>query len=452
MKIVIVGDGKIGFALTERLSQDGHDVVVIDQNPRVLEECQQAVDVMAVQGNGASMDVLCEAGIESAELLIAATSSDEINILCCIMANKMAGLHTIARVRSPEYANQIRFLKDEMGLSMTFNPEQETAREIFHLLRFPSFLKRDRFAKGRVEIVEIKIAKDSLLCDKPLSELYEIIKARVLVCAVERDNTAYIPSGDFILKEGDNIYVTAENKDLTLLIKNLGLMRERIRQVMIIGGSRSAFYLANRLLGSGVGVKIIEQDPERCVALSTMLPKAVIIEADGSRQDVLAEEGIDKTDAVVTLTDIDEENLIISLFAVQQKVPKVITKINRTEYIDAFQNLGMDTFINPKQLCSSDIVRYVRAMDNRTGGSVEALHYIVGGRAEALEFIAGPTAKYMGVPLSQIRLRPNILISCITRGGKTIIPGGSDFFLEGDTVIAVATANQAIYDLNDIFA
>ena len=452
MKIVIVGDGKIGFALTERLSKDGHDVVVIDRNPKVLEECQQSADVMAVQGNGASMDVLREAGIESAELLIAATSSDEINILCCMMANKMANIHTIARVRSPEYANQLGFLKDEMGLSMTFNPEQETAREIFHLLRFPSFLKRDRFAKGRVEIVEIKITKDSVLCGRPLSELYELVKVRVLVCAVERDNAAHIPSGGFILEEGDNIYVTADSKYLTQLIKNLGLMRERIRQVLIIGGSRSAFYLASRLLASGVGVKIIEQDPERCVALSTMLPKATIIEADGTRQDVLAEEGIDKTDAVVTLTDIDEENLIISLFAVQKGVPKVIAKINRSEYIETFQHLGVDTFINPKQLTCSDIVRYVRAMENTTGGSVQALHYIVGGRAEALEFRVGAATKNQGVPLAEIRLRPNILIACITHGSKTIIPGGGDIFEQGDTVIVVTTAKQAIYDLNDIFA
>lgn len=451
MKIVIVGDGKVGFALTERLSKDGHDVVVIDQNPKVLEECQQAADIMVVQGNGASMDVLREAGIESAELLIAATSSDEINILCCMVANKMADIHTIARVRSPEYAHQLDFLKEEMGLSMTFNPEQATAREIFHLLRFPSFLKRDRFAKGRVEIVEIKIVKGSVLCGRPLSELYDLVKVKVLVCAVERDNTAYIPSGGFILEEGDNIYVTADSKYLTLLIKNLGLMRERIRQVLIIGGSRSAFYLANRLLSSGVGVKIIEQDPQRCVALSTMLPKAIIIEADGSRQDVLAEEGIEKTDAVVTLTDIDEENLIISLFAVQKGVPKVIAKINRSEYIDTFQNLGVDTFINPKQLSCSDIVRYVRAMENTSGGSVQALHYIVGGRAEALEFVAGPATRNRGIPLAEIRLRPNILIACITHGNKTIIPGGSDSFEEGDTVIVVTTAKQAIYDLNDIF-
>lgn len=452
MKIVIVGAGKVGLALTERLAEDGHDIVVIDQNPKVLEECQQAADVMAVQGNGASMDVLQEADVMSAELLIAATGSDEINILCCMIANKMANVHTIARVRSPEYANQLSFLKKEMGLSMTFNPEQETAREIYHLLRFPSFLQRDRFAKGRVEIVEIKITKDSVLCGRPLHELYDVVKVRVLVCAVERDNTAHIPSGGFVLQEDDNIYVTADYKYLTQLIKNLGLVRERIRQVLIVGGSRSAFYLANRLLSSGVGVKIIEQDPERCVALSTMLPKATIIEADGSRQDVLAEEGIDKTDAVITLTDIDEENLIISLFAVQRGVPKVIAKISRSEYIDTFQHLGVDTLIDPKQLSCSDIVRYVRAMENTSGGSVKTLHYIVGGRAEALEFVVGPTTKNKGIPLSQIRLRPNILIACITHGNETIIPGGGDIFQEGDTVIVVTTAKQAIYDLNDIFA
>ena len=452
MKIVIVGDGKMGFALTERLSKDGHDVVVIDRNARLLEECQQSFDVMAVQGNGASMEVLMEAGVESADLLIAVTNSDEINILCCMMANKLGHVHTIARVRSPEYVSQLGFLKDEMGLSMTINPEYATAREIYHLLQVPSFLKRDRFAKGRVEIVEIKVSKGSPLLGKPLSTLSELCKAGVLVCAVERENEAYIPSGGFVLEEEDNIYVTADSRDLSILIKDLDLMREKIKQVMIVGGSRSAFYLAQRLLASGVGVKIIEQDPVKCVELSTALPRAMVIEADGSRQDILLEEGIDKTDAVVTLTNIDEENLIMAMYAVKRKVPKVIAKINRTEYIETFQNLGVDTFINPKTLCSSDIVRYVRAMENTSGGSVKALHYIVGGKAEALEFVATESTRHRGESLAKIKLREGILIACIMRQGKIIIPSGSDHMEQDDIVIVVTTAQTAIKDLNDIFA
>ena len=452
MKIIIVGDGKIGFGLTERLAKDGHDIVVIDRNAKVLETCQQAVDVMAVQGNGASMEVLKEAGIENAQLLIAATSSDEINILCCIMASKMSPVHTIARVRNPEYSKQLGFMQEEMGLSMTFSPEIETSREISTLLQFPSFLKRDRFANGKVEIVEIRITANSVLCGQPLSKLYELVKVKVLVCAVERSNQAYIPTGSFTLEENDNIYVTAGSRHLSQLIKNLGLMRDRVKQVMIIGGSKTAYYLAAQLIAGNMGVTIIEQNPERCRELADMLPKANIIEGDGSKQDVLDEEGISSADALVTLTDIDEENLIIALSAVQRGVPKVIAKINRTEYTDTFHHLGVDTFINPMQLTCARIVRYVRAMENSGEGSIQALHYIVGGKAEALEFHVNADTRFRGVSLAEIKLRENILIASITHGNQTIIPGGGDSFAAGDTVVVVTLAEQRILDMNDIFA
>ncbi len=452
MKILIVGDGKIGFGLTERLAKDGHDIVVIDRNPKVLEACQQSVDVMTIQGNGASMEVLKEAGIESAQLLIAATSSDEINILCCIMASKMSNIHTIARVRDPQYSKQLSFMQDEMGLSMTFSPEMVASREIASILQFPSFLKRDRFANGKVEIVEIKISGSSVLCDQPLSKLYELVKVKVLVCAVERDKQAYIPSGSFVLRENDNIYVTAGSKYLSQLIKNLGLVRDRIKQVMIIGGSRTAFYLSSQLIASGIGVTVVEKNQERCVELSQMLPKATIINGDGSKHDVLDEEGIASTDALVTLTNLDEENLITALTAVQRGVPKVIAKVNRTEYIDTFNNLGVDTFINPTQLTCARIVRYVRAMENSGDGSVKALHYIVGGKAEALEFYVNNDTRFRGIPLSKIRLKDNILIASITHKSQTIIPGGADCFNAGDSLVVVALSQQRILDLNDIFA
>ncbi len=444
MKIVIVGDGKVGLALTARLSRAGHDVVVIDRDPRVLEESLQTYDVMVVQGNGACKSVLEEAGIDTADLLIAATSSDEINLLCCMVANKMA----IARVRSPEYAGQLNFLKDELGLSMTINPEMAAAREIDHLLQFPSFLKRDRFAKGRVEIVELKISADSPLRGKPLSQLYKLIRVKVLVCAVERRGVVYIPSGAFTLEEGDKISVTADSKDLVSLLKNLGLTAERTRSALIVGGSRIAYYLARRLLSSGIAVKIIEQDIARCEELAALLPKATIINADGSRQDILRAEGIASTDAVVTLTDMDEENLIISMYATHVGVPKSITKINRAEYVDTFSDLGIDTVISPKDLCCTDIARYVRAMENTTGGAVQTLHYIVEGKAEALEFVAPSATRH----LAQVPIKPNILLSCILRGGKTIIPQGSDCIRLGDPVIVVTTAEQTIRDLGDIFA
>ena len=401
MQIIIVGDGKVGVALTEQLSSEGHDITVIDSNPKVLEQSLESYDVMVVHGNGASIGVLKEAGVEDAHLLIAATSRDETNLLTCIVAKKLGAKHTIARVRNPEYAEQLVLMRDELGLSMTINPELAAAREIHHLLQFPSFLKRDSFAKGRVEIVEIHVGEDSKLAGIPLNRLYEIAQ---------------------------------------------------VRNAIIVGGSRIAYYLAMRCLHAGLGVKIIEQNHERCVELAELLPSAVIIEADGSRQDILAAEGISSTDAVITLTNMDEENLIISMYASHIGVPKVITKVNRTEYVEAFKSMGIDTFISPKALCSTDIVRYVRAMQNTTGGSVITLHRMVEGKAEALEFRASETTRHLGETLLDIQLKPEILIACITHKGRTIIPRGSDVFQAGDTVIVVTTSGQPINDLNDIFA
>ena len=437
MQIIIVGDGKVGVALTEQLSSEGHDITVIDSNPKVLEQSLESYDVMVVHGNGASIGVLKEAGVEDAHLLIAATSRDETNLLTCIVAKKLGAKHTIARVRNPEYAEQLVLMRDELGLSMTINPELAAAREIHHLLQFHSFLKRDSFAK---------------LAGIPLSRLYEIARVRVLVCVVERGGTVHIPDGSFTLQAGDNIYVTADSQDLAQLIKHLGIVKQKVRNAIIVGGSRIAYYLAMRCLHAGLGVKIIEQNHERCVELAELLPSAVIIEADGSRQDILAAEGISSTDAVITLTNMDEENLIISMYASHIGVPKVITKVNRTEYVEAFKSMGIDTFISPKALCSTDIVRYVRAMQNTTGGSVITLHRMVEGKAEALEFRASETTRHLGETLLDIQLKPEILIACITHKGRTIIPRGSDVFQAGDTVIVVTTSGQPINDLNDIFA
>lgn len=452
MKIIIVGDGKVGVTLTAQLSAAGHDVVVIDSNPKVLEQSLEAYDVMVVQGNGASMQVLEQAGIRGADLVIAATSGDEINLLCCIVAKKMAGVHTIARVRSPEYLEQLVFLKEELGLSMTVNPEFRAAREIYHLLKFPSFLKRDRFANGRVEIVEIHIGKDSKLRNISLAKLYDIAKVKVLVCAVERGEEVFIPSGSSVLEEGDNIYVTAPYKDLTDLIKHLGLITHKIKEVMIVGGSRIAHYLASSLIKEGIGVKIIEQDQARCTRLAVELPKATILEGDGSRQDILLAEGLAESDALVALTNMDEENIVIGMYARQQGVRKVITKVNRTEYVDIFRGMGLDTFVSPKLLCATDITRYVRAMENTSGGEVRALHYIADAKVEALEFMAGDTTRYLGVTLAKIPLRPGVLLACITREGRIIIPSGEDTIEKGDSIIVVTKATEeSICGLNDIF-
>ena len=450
MKIVIVGDGKVGYALTQKLSREGHDIIVIDSNPQVLQSVE-LLDVLVVHGNGASLEVQQEADVAHSDLLIAATSADEINLLCCVLARKLGCRHTIARVRNPEYTKQLQFLREELGLSMTINPERAAAREIFHLIQFPSFLKRDTFAKGRVELVELKIKEGSPLAGRRLDQLEQATKVRVLICAVERDGQVTIPAGQFMLRGGDKITVTADNRDLAQLIKNLKIDTQKIHHVMIIGGSRIAAYLAEDLLASGVAVKIIEQKPQRCEALSEALPHALIINGDGSTQDLLMAEGLAETDAVITLTGIDEENLIISMYADHVGVPKAITKVNRLEYAWVFKEKGIGSVVSPKLITANDIVRSVRAMENTTGGSVITLHRIVDDKAEALEFQVSSGARNLGLPLHKLTLKPNILIACITRGGRIIIPSGSDHIQEGDTVIVVTTSEQGICDLNDIF-
>lgn len=451
MKIVIVGDGKVGCTLTERLSKEGHDIVVIDNNRQVLRESAEIFDVMAVHGNGASLRVQKAADVQNSDLLIAAASGDELNLLCCIIARKLGCKHTIARMRNPEYVEQLFFLREELGLSMMINPERASAKEIFRLLQFPTFLKRDSFAKGRAEIVEIVLREGSILSGKRLNELYKIAKVKVLVRAVEREDRVYIPDGSFRLQRGDKLYVTAPTQDLTALIKHLGLEKIKVRNAILVGGSRIAYYLARELEEAGIGVKIIETSEDRCNQLAELLPRAQIVHADGSSQAVLRAEGIEQTDAVVTLTNIDEENLLISMFANYLHVPKVVTKINRTEYTEVIRDKGIDSVISPKLLCANDIVRYVRAMQNTTG-SVLALHRIVDERVEALEFLASPSTRHLGETLLQITLKPDILIACINRKGRIIIPKGDDTIEPGDTLIVVTTADRMIVDLNDIFA
>ncbi len=451
MKIVIVGDGKVGWALTVQLAKEGHDVVVIDSNKLVLEEAQQALDISVVHGNGATIRTQNQANVGQSDLLIAATSADETNLLCCITAHKLGCAHTIARVRNPEYFSQLYDWKDELGLSMMINPEMATASEIFRLLQYPSFLRRDSFAKGRVEIVEIELAADSFLDGCRLMDFDKKVKVKVLVCAVQRGAEVFIPDGSFQLRGGDRLHVTAPSGNLTKLIRNLGLSQRKIRDVLIVGGSRIALYLAVELLKAGVGVKLIEINPDRCQELSDALPKATIINADGSDRHILDTEGLGQTDAVVTLTDFDEENLIISMYANFLGTYKVITKINRTEFNEVLTDKGIDCAVSPKDLCTSDIMRYVRAMGNRKGGSVTTLHRIVEDRVDALEFQVGKGLWYLGQPLMKLRLKQGTLLACINRRGRTIIPGGSDTIEAGDSVIVVAAADRAIQDLSDVF-
>ena len=384
MKIIIAGDGKVGLALTRLLSEEGHDLVTIDTNREVLERSAQLYDVMAVVGNCATMATLREANVEQADLLIAATSADEINLLCCLTARKLnPSLHTIARVRSPEYLEQLYLMREDFGLSMLINPEREAAKEIFRLLKIPGFLKRETFAKGRVEIVELRVLENSLLENVSLSRLPEVLSGcRVLVCAVIRGGKVIIPSGDTILRRGDHIYVTAPVAVLSELVKRLGIPQKKIRHAMLIGGGRVSYYLAQSLLGAGVRVKIIEQKPERCQQLtqrSTVAPYII----EGGR--LLAELARDRghrrdDDALVTLTGLDEQNVIMSLYGSAEGVPNVITKVNRMESTGMLENLSVGSVVSPKELCCAHIVQYVRAMQNQTGAAV-TLHRIADGRA-----------------------------------------------------------------------
>ena len=453
MNIIIVGDGKVGAALATQMSTEGHDVTIIDSNPQVLSDSAERLNIMAVIGNGASMATLRSAGVEKADVLIAATSRDELNLLTCLTAKNLGAKRTIARVRNPEYSDQLVAMQEELGLSMTVNPELAAAQEAYQLLQFPSFLKRDSFAKGRVEIVSIPVGKDSKLAGIPLFKLYEIAGVNVLVCAVQREDGVHIPSGSFTLREGDTIFVTAGIQDLALLVKNLGLVEKRIKSLMIIGGSRIAFYLAKRCLDSGISVKIIERDHKRCEELAEAIPQATVIEADGSREDILAAEGVRSYDAVITLTGMDEENLVLSMLASHLGVSKVITKINRLEYSDVFRKVGIGSTISPKGLCCANILRYVRAMSTASEiESVITLHPIVDGQAEALEFQVGPDTRHQGQALKDVPLKPGILIASINHRGHTIIPKGDSSFAAGDTIIVVAAGDEAISNLDDIFA
>lgn len=451
MKIVIVGDGKVGFTLTKQLSQEGHDVVVIDSNPNVLRTSQELLDVAVVEGNGAYVSVQLEANVQTSDLLIAATSGDEVNMLCCLLARKLGCKHTIARVREPAYDQQLRLLKEELGLSLSINPERAAAREIFRLLQFPPFLKRDSFARGRAELVELKLKENNPLIGKRLFELGDLKELNALVCIVEREGEITIPSGDFKLLEGDKITIAADAAELARLLRHLNISTHKTQSVHIVGGGRIAEYLAAMLLKAHVRVTIIERDLARAEALSLALEDALIINGDGTDQELLLSEGVKQTDALVTLTGIDEENLIVSMFANYIGVPKTITKINRTEYYSVFANMGIDTVVSPKLLTSDEIVSYVRAMANTSGGSVTALCTIAEGKAEAIEFFINEDAPCLDIPFKALALKEEILVAAILRSRKVIIPKGNDSMQKGDTVVIVAPTGDAIFDMRDIF-
>ena len=447
MNIIIAGDGKVGSTLARQLSAEGYDITLIDSDRQVLNSSMERMDVMAVHGNCAAMDVLLQAGIMDADLLIAATSADEVNLLCCTTAHGLnPKLHTIARIRNPEYAEQIYEMRDIFGLSMAIIPEKQAATEIERLLKYPGFLRRDTFAKGRAEIVELRIDDDSKLRGVSMMDLPGIVKCRVLVCAVLRNGTAVTPGANFVLEE-----VTAPTETLTLLLKNLGIITRRARRVILCGGGRVSYYLASMLLKSGISVQVIENDLVRCKELATMLPDACVVHGDATDQALLESEGLSSCDALVTLTGIDELNMIISLYGNSRDLPQVITKLSHAENRNIIDSLALGSIVCPKELCCSNIVRYVRAMQNQTGAAV-SLHTIADGQAEAVEFMVDSTTRNCGKPLKELKLKPNVLLASITHGSRSEIPSGNSEFHEGDSLVVVTSERGKLQQLNDIFA
>ena len=451
MKIVLIGGGKVGHAIVRQLTREGHDIIVIDSASSVVEEINNSLDLMAICANGANLDVLKEADAAHADLLIACTAQDELNILCCIFGRKLGCANTIARVRSPEYAEQMYYIKDELGLSMTINPELNAAREIFSLLEIPGVLRRDSFPQSRVEIVEINAKEGSVLDGLKLPDFNKKLHCKALVCAIRRGNEVIVPDGSVEIKAGDKLSVCARATEIVKMLDASGLKLKKAKNIMIIGGSVVADYLTYLLVKAGARVKVIERNANKAAQFAARYPDVEVICADGSNEEVLKNEHADQMDAVATLTDIDEENLILSMYLSHVGVPQVITKVNRSEYGSLLADKGVSRLVSPKKLCADTIVAYVRAMQNTGDSSVLTLHHLVDGRIDALEFNVTSSCRHLGKMLKDIKFKPNILIACINRMGKAIIPGGFDSFEEGDTVIVINSSDRVILDLNDIF-
>ena len=449
MNIIIVGCGKVGITLAEQLDQEGHDITVIDNKASVIDSVTNHMDIMGIVGNGASSNVLIEAGIERADLLIAVTGSDELNLLCCLFARKTGKCHTIARVRNPQYSDEIEFIKEEMGLSMTINPELETATEIAALINLPSAIEIDTFAKGKVELLRFEIPEDSALNNMKVMNLSSKLNSKVLVCIVERDDQVYIPSGSFQLQSHDIISIVASHKNAIQFFQKAGILVNSAKNVMLVGGGTLTVYLAKLLAASDIKVVVIEQSAQRCEELCDLLPDATIINANATEKNVLLEEGIEATEAFASLTNYDEENILLSLYAKKRSKARVFTKITRMTYDDIVGELPIGLTINPKLVTADRILQHIRAMQNSMGSNIETLYKLIDNKVEALEFYVRSNARLIGIPLERLDLKPDILVSCINRNGKIIIPNGQDHIELGDTVIIVTT-NTGLNDLNDI--
>ncbi len=451
MKIIIVGAGKVGFFLAEQLSREQHDVTVIDSSEESLRRVADALDVMSFKGNGVTADVLRQAGAEQADILVAATDRDEVNMVCCLSARKMGCRYTIARIRNPEYFSNLSAFKRDMGISMVINPERATAREIARLLRFPSAANIESFCRGRVELMSFRVQKDDFITGKPLFSLSgQLQKLSMLFCAAEREGEVIIPNGAFVPQPDDKLYIIGQSAGVDQFFRLLGRYSHKAKTVMLIGGGRITIYLAELLEQMHMRVKIVERSEERCRALSEQLPKTMVICGDGTDQEVLDSESLTSSDAFVALTDRDEDNLIISLYAMQQGLGKVIVKSNRQNYAGIARAVGLDSVISPKLITAAHILHVVRGMQNSQGSVMHALYRIADDQAEATEFSVNKNTQYLGVPLKDLRLKKGILVAVIVREDTVIIPDGSACILEGDSVIIVSR-EHTVLDVNDIF-
>ncbi len=422
MKTIIVGCGKVGTTLAEQLNRKQHDITLIDTDGEALQALSDSIDVMCVNGNGAIYQVQMEAGIKEADLMIATTNSDELNMLCCLIAKKAGNCHTIARVRNPEYSAEISYIREELNLSLAINPELAAAREIARLLRFPSAIKIEPFSKGRIELLKFLIPSDSVLDHMKVMDVSGHLRVNILICAVERGDDVVIPDGNFEMRSGDKISFIASHSDSAEFFRKAGIENNTVGSVMIVGGGKLTYYLCKSLADTKIKIKIIEQDEHRCRVLSELLPRAMIIHGDGTDQQLLLEEGIQRTEAFASLTGFDEENIMLSLYAASQSEAKLITKVNKISFENVINSLNLGSVIYPKMLTADIILQYVRAMQNSMGSNVETLYKIVADKAEALEFRASKDASFLGIPLEKLQLKNNLLVACINRQGRIITP------------------------------
>lgn len=452
MKIIIVGVGKIGATLIESLESEGHDITVVDREQKVIDEISNIYDVMCVCGNGVDNDTLKEAQVATADLLISVTDSDEINMLICFIAKKMGVSYTVARIRNPEFNDKrMDQVKQYLDISLTINPELLAAQEIFNILKLPAAINIETFSRRNFEMVELIIKEDSNISGMSLIDLRKKYKANFLICVVKRGEEIYIPDGNFVLKSGDRICITANFAEVQKLLKMLGLAKKHSKKIMILGATTTSYYLSKMLLRSGSEVTIIDKDIDRCNQFAELLPNAVIINGDGAQQDVLMEEGIDSVDAFASLTGMDEENILISFFAQSQNVSRVVAKVNRNELAAMAEKLGLDSIVSPKKAATNIITSYARALQNTLGSNVETMYKLMDGSVEALEFNVQADFKGQHIPLKDMQLKNNVLIAGIIRKRKAFVPTGDDEIVVGDKIIVIAKATeQKMNDLADI--